>query len=44
MSVARQQVEDGAQVIDINFDEALLDGVACMRKFVNLVRSAERDL
>jgi len=35
--VARQQVENGAQVIDINMDEAMLDGEAAMRTFVNLV-------
>jgi len=35
--VARQQVENGAQVIDINMDEAMLDGEAAMHTFVNLV-------
>lgn len=39
LSVARQQVENGANIIDINFDEGLLDGVACMTKFLNLVAS-----
>lgn len=39
LSVARHQVENGAQVIDINMDDALLDGVQVMTKFVNLVQS-----
>jgi 5-methyltetrahydrofolate--homocysteine methyltransferase len=39
LSVARQQVENGAQIIDINMDDALLDGVEAMRIFVNLVQS-----
>ncbi len=37
LSVARQQVENGANIIDINFDEGLLDSKACMRHFLNLV-------
>jgi 5-methyltetrahydrofolate--homocysteine methyltransferase len=37
LAVARQQVEGGANVIDVNFDDGLLDGVACMKKFLNLV-------
>ena len=37
--VARQQVDSGAQVIDINMDEGLLDGVSAMTKFVNLIAS-----
>ena len=37
--VARQQVEGGAQVIDINFDDALIDGVAAMTRFLNLLAS-----
>ena len=37
--VARQQVENGAQIIDINMDEAMLDSVACMHKFLNLIAS-----
>ncbi|HNX05215.1 MAG TPA: methionine synthase, partial [Opitutales bacterium] len=36
LAVARQQVEGGANVIDVNFDDGLLDGVACMKKFLNL--------
>ncbi len=39
LSVARQQVENGAQVIDINMDEAMLDSEAAMVKFLNLVAS-----
>ena len=39
LSVARDQVEGGAQVIDINMDEGMLDGVECMVKFLNLVAS-----
>ncbi len=39
LSVARQQVESGAQVIDVNMDDALLDGVQAMTTFINLVQS-----
>src|SRR5947207_9606604 len=39
LSVARQQVENGAQVLDINFDDALLDGVQAMTTFLNLLQS-----
>ena len=39
LSVARQQVENGAQVLDINMDDALLDGVKAMTTFINLVQS-----
>lgn len=39
LSVARQQVESGAQILDINMDDALLDGVKAMTIFVNLVQS-----
>src|SRR5690606_8213274 len=41
--VARQQVENGAQVLDVNLDEGLIDGVAAMRKFINLI-AAEPDI
>ncbi len=41
--VARQQVENGANIIDINFDEGLLDSEACMTRFMNLV-AAEPDI
>ncbi|MFW6599669.1 methionine synthase [Propionibacteriaceae bacterium Y2011] len=43
LDVARQQVEAGAPVIDINMDEGMIDGVAAMRRFVNLV-SSEPDI
>lgn len=43
LSVARQQVESGAQVLDINMDDALLDGVQAMVTFVNLLQ-AEPDI
>src|SRR5206468_4996828 len=43
LSVARQQVESGAQMIDINMDEAMLDSKATMVKFLNLV-AAEPDI
>jgi len=39
LSVARQQVENGAQVLDVNMDDALLDGVLAMTTFLNLVQS-----
>ena len=39
LSVARQQVENGAQVIDINMDEAMLDSQAAMERFLNLIAS-----
>ncbi|MCU7835331.1 MAG: methionine synthase [gamma proteobacterium symbiont of Taylorina sp.] len=37
ISVAQQQVESGAQIIDINMDEAMLDGAAAMTRFLNLI-------
>lgn len=43
IEVARDQVEGGAQVIDINMDEGMLDSAACMVRFVNLI-SAEPDI
>lgn len=39
VSVALQQVENGANIIDVNFDEGLLDSEACMRRFLNLIAS-----
>jgi len=39
LAVAKLQVENGAQILDINMDEGMLDGVACMAKFVNLISS-----
>ncbi|MFM6945147.1 MAG: dihydropteroate synthase, partial [Bacteroidota bacterium] len=43
LSVARQQVENGAQVLDVNMDDALLDGVWAMTTFLNLLQ-AEPDI
>jgi 5-methyltetrahydrofolate--homocysteine methyltransferase len=43
LDVARQQVENGAQVIDINMDEGMLDGKEAMVKFLNLI-AAEPDI
>ena len=37
LAVARQQVENGAQVVDVNMDEAMLDSRAAMVKFLNLM-------
>ena len=39
LSVAAQQVESGAQVIDVNMDEGMIDGVAAMERFLRLVAS-----
>ena len=39
LSVARQQVENGAQVLDVNMDDALLDGMLAMTTFLNLLQS-----
>jgi len=39
LDIARQQVEGGAQIIDINMDEGMLDGVQAMTKFLNLIAS-----
>ena len=39
LSVARQQVENGAQIIDINMDEAMLDSETAMVRFLNLIAS-----
>ena len=39
LTIARQQVENGAQMIDVNMDEAMLDGAAAMTHFLNLVAS-----
>ncbi|WP_409190738.1 methionine synthase [Bradyrhizobium sp. RDM4] len=43
LQVARDQVENGAQIIDVNMDEGLLDSEAAMRTFLNLV-AAEPDI
>ncbi|MEO6313305.1 MAG: methionine synthase [Chitinophagaceae bacterium] len=39
LSVARQQVENGAQILDVNMDDAMLDGIEAMTTFINLVQS-----
>ncbi len=39
LAVARQQVEAGAQVLDVNMDEGMLDGVSAMRRFLRLIAS-----
>ncbi|HKB60288.1 MAG TPA: methionine synthase [Gallionellaceae bacterium] len=39
LEICKQQVENGAQVIDINMDEAMLDGVAAMKRFLSLIAS-----
>jgi 5-methyltetrahydrofolate--homocysteine methyltransferase len=39
LAVARRQVDDGAQILDVNMDEAMLDSEAAMRRFLNLVSS-----
>ena len=43
IEVAREQVEGGAQILDVNMDEGLLDAAACMRRFLNLI-AAEPDI
>ncbi|MGY1728403.1 methionine synthase [Geodermatophilus sp. SYSU D01062] len=43
LAVARQQVEAGAQVIDVNMDEGMIDGVAAMTRFTRLI-AAEPDI
>lgn len=43
LDVARQQVDDGAQVIDVNMDEGLLDSAAVMQRFLHLI-AAEPDI
>ena len=39
LDICRAQVEDGAQVVDINMDEGMLDGKAAMERFMNLIAS-----
>jgi 5-methyltetrahydrofolate--homocysteine methyltransferase len=39
LDVVREQVENGAQIIDVNMDEGMLDGVAAMSQFLNLIAS-----
>jgi 5-methyltetrahydrofolate--homocysteine methyltransferase len=43
VSIARQQVQDGAQIIDVNMDEGMLDSEAAMTRFLNLI-AAEPDI
>ena len=43
IEVARQQIENGAQIIDVNMDEGMLDGVKAMETFLNLI-AAEPDI
>ncbi len=43
LTVARQQVEAGAQIIDVNMDDGMLDGASAMTKYLNLV-AAEPDI
>ena len=43
LQVARQQVEGGANILDVNMDEGMLDGAAAMRRFLNLL-AAEPDI
>jgi len=43
LEVARQQVESGAQIVDVNMDEGMLDSVAAMQRFLDLL-SAEPDI
>jgi 5-methyltetrahydrofolate--homocysteine methyltransferase len=43
LQVAKEQVENGAQILDINMDEGMLDGVSSMTKFLNLL-SSEPDI
>jgi len=39
LAIARQQVETGAKIIDVCFDEGMLEGAECMEKFMNLIAS-----
>lgn len=43
LQIAKEQVENGAQILDINLDEGMIDGVATMQKFLNLL-AAEPDI
>jgi 5-methyltetrahydrofolate--homocysteine methyltransferase len=43
VTVAREQVENGAQIVDVNMDEGMLDSVAAMQRFLNLI-AAEPDI
>ena len=39
LAICQSQVDKGAHVIDVNFDEGMLDGEECMAKFLNLIAS-----
>ncbi|NIT14442.1 MAG: dihydropteroate synthase, partial [Candidatus Dadabacteria bacterium] len=39
LNIAKQQVENGANIVDVNFDEGLLDSERCMERFLNLIAS-----
>lgn len=39
LEIARDQVEGGAQILDVNMDEGMIDGVAVMKRFLNLIQS-----
>jgi 5-methyltetrahydrofolate--homocysteine methyltransferase len=39
VSIARQQIENGANILDVNFDEGMIDSEACMVRFLNLIAS-----
>ncbi len=43
IEVAREQVDGGAQILDVNMDEGMLDSAACMQRFLNLI-AAEPDI
>lgn len=43
LEIAREQVSGGAQILDVNMDEGMIDGVATMRRFLNLIQ-AEPDI
>lgn len=43
VTIAREQVENGAQIVDVNMDEGMLDSVAAMQRFLNLI-AAEPDI
>ncbi|XP_057364717.1 methionine synthase-like [Daphnia carinata] len=43
LQIAKEQVENGAQILDINMDEGMLDGIAAMTRFLNLI-SSEPDI
>ena len=42
IAVAREQVEAGANIIDVNMDEGMLDGEAAMTRFLNLFRPSPK--